>query len=109
MARSTREQKAKRLNAAYRLLARQMSLAEAADTLARENAISLRHAYRYLAQAAQLERPLKVAEPAQPITFKIPGNVIRALRTYAAAKDLTLSEVVTRAIEALVARGHRDG
>ena len=109
MARSTQAQKAIRLNAAYRLLARQMSLAEAAETLVRENGISLRHAYRYLEQAAQLDRPLDVAEPAQPISFKIPGNVIRALRTYAAANELTLSAVVTRAIEELVARRQRDG
>jgi hypothetical protein len=109
MARSTQVQKAKRLNAAYRLLARQVSLAEAADTLAHENGISLRHAYRYLEQAAKLERELAVAEASLPITFKIRGNVIRALRTYAAANGLTLSEVVTRAIEEWVARGRRDG
>ena len=109
MARSTQAQKVKRLNAAYRLLSRQMSLAEAAAALSQENGISLRHAYRYLEEAAQLERPLKVAEPAQPITFKIPGNVIRTLRGYAAARDLTLSEVVTRAIEEFVARARRDG
>jgi hypothetical protein len=109
MSRSTQIQKAKRLNAAYRLLARQMSLAEAAETLSHENGISLRHAYRYLEQAAQLERPLKVTEPAQPITLKIPGKVVRALRRYAAANNLTLSEVVTRAIEAFVARVRRDG
>lgn len=109
MARSTQVQKAKRLNAAYRLLARQMSLTEAADTLARETGISLRHAYRYLEQAAQLERPLEIAEPAQPITFKIPGNVIRSLRRYAAANDLTLSEVVTRAIKEFVAHTRRHG
>jgi hypothetical protein len=109
MARSTQAQKARRLNAAYRLLSRQMSLAEAAAILSHENGISLRHAYRYLEQAAQLERPLKVVEPAQPITFKIPANVIRALRRYAAANDLTLSEVVTRAIEAFVVRVRRDG
>lgn len=109
MARSTQAQKAKRLNAAYRLLLRQMSLAEAAARLSRENGISLRHAYRYLEQAAQLERPLQVTEPAQPITFKIPGDVIRALRTYAAANELTLSEVATCAIEQFVARGRGDG
>ena len=109
MARSTRAQKAIRLNAAYRLLARQMSLAQAADTLSREHGISLRHAYRYLEQAAQLERPIQIAEPAQPITFKIPGDVIRALRTYAAANDLTLSEVVTRAIKEFVTRAHPYG
>ena len=109
MARSTQAQKAKRLNAAYRLLARQMSLAEAAARLSDENGISLRHAYRYLEEAAQLERPLKLGEPAQPITFKIPGNVIRALRRYAGANDLTLSEAVTRAIKEFVGRARRDG
>ena len=109
MARSTRAQKAKRLNAAYRLLARQMSLAQAADTLSREHRISRRHAYRYLEQAAQLEEPIPIAAPAQPITFKIPGDVIGALRQYAATNDLTLSEVVTRAIKEFVTRTHPYG
>jgi hypothetical protein len=109
MARSTQAQKANRLNAAYRLLSRRMSMAEAAATLSREEAISLRHAYRYLEEAAQLERPITVAEPAEPITFKIPGNVIRALRVYAADNELTLSEVVTRAITELVSRARRHG
>lgn len=107
MARSTQAQKAQRLNAAYRLIERQMSVAEAAATLAREEAISLRHAYRYLDQAARLKRPVAIAEPAQPITFKISGNVIGALRAYAAAHELTLSEVVTRAIMEFVRRARR--
>ena len=109
MARSTQAQKAKRLNAAYRLLARQRDLAEAAASLAHEEGISLRHAYRYLGEAAQLKQPLEITRPAQPITFKIPGGVIGALRAYASANELTLSEVVTRAIEAFVARGRRHG
>jgi hypothetical protein len=109
MARSTQAQKAKRLNAAYRLLSRRMNTAEAAATLSREQAISLRHAYRYLEAAAQLEQPIAVAEPTQPITFKISAKVIRALRVYAAANDLTLSEAVTRAITELVARARPHG
>lgn len=79
-------------------------MAEAAATLAREQAISLRHAYRYLEEAADLNQPLKIAEPTLPITFKISGDVIRALRAYAAANDLTLSDVVTRAITDYVTR-----
>ena len=109
MARSTQAQKTKRLNAAFRLLSQKMSLAEAAATLPSENGISLRHAYRYLKQAAELERPLEVAGPVQPITFKIPGNVIRALRTYAATHELTLSEAVARAIEQFLGRTRGDG
>ena len=109
MARSTQAQKAKILNAAYRLLSRQLSTAESATVLARESAISLRQAYRYLEQAVQLAGPVMAGEPAQPITFNIPGNVIRTLRTYAAANDLTLSEVLTRAITEFVARASRHG
>jgi hypothetical protein len=107
MARSTQAQKAQRLNAAYRLLEQRMSMAEAAMLLAREEVISLRHAYRYLEAAAKLKRPVAIGEPALPITFKLPGNVIRALRSYAAKHDLTLSEVVARAITELVARVRR--
>lgn len=77
--------------------------------LSSEEAISLRHAYRYLEEAAQLEQPVAVAEPTRPITFKISGNVIRSLREYAAANQLTLSEVVTRAITEFVARARRHG
>ena len=109
MARSTQAQKATRLNAAYRLLAQGMSVVEAAATLSRDGAISRRQAYRYLNQARQLECPVDVIEPARPITFKIPADVIRALRAYAADNELTMSEVVTRAITGLVRRGRRHG
>ena len=107
MARSTQAQKAQRLNGAYRLLERQMSIAEAAALLSHEEAISLRHAYRYLKTATKLKQPVAISEPALPITFKIRSDVIRALRTYAETHDLTLSEVVTRAIMQFVARVRR--
>ena len=84
-------------------------MAEAAATLSRDEAISRRQAYRYLQQARQLERPVEVMEPTRPITLKIPGDVIRALRAYAAANELTLSEVVTRAILHFLARARRHG
>jgi NRPS condensation-like uncharacterized protein len=57
----------------------------------------------------QYGAPVTVAEPALPITFKIPGNVIRTLRAYAATNDLTLSDVLTRAITEFVARAARHG
>jgi predicted DNA-binding transcriptional regulator YafY len=109
MARSSQVQKAIRLNAAYRLLAQGMSMAEAAARLSRDVTISRRQAYRYLNEARELERPVGIVAPAQPITFKIPADVIRALRTYAADNELTMSEVVTRAITGYVRRGRRHG
>jgi hypothetical protein len=109
MARSTQAQKAQRLNAAYQLVSRGMDVAEAATTLAREHAISLRHAYRYLEEASRLKQPLLIAEPSVPITFKISADVIRTLRAYAAANELTLSEVVACAIMDYVSRARRHG
>lgn len=76
-------------------------------TLSQEETISLRHAYRYLEEAAKLEQPVTVAEPTQPVTFKLSGNLIAAVRAYAAAQDLTLSEVVTRAIAEFLRRARR--
>jgi hypothetical protein len=50
-----------------------------------------------------------IAEASLPITLKIPGNVIRDLRTYATGKGLTLSEVVTRAVAAFLAATRKHG
>jgi CRP-like cAMP-binding protein len=102
-------QKAMLVNAAYRLLTQEMSLAEAATTLARDATISRRQAYRYLAQARRLEGPIEVGEPARAITFKIRGDVIATLRAYASEHGVTMSEVVTRAITRLVHHGDRRG
>ena len=68
MPRSTDTQKARRLNAAYGLLVRGLSVAEATMTLSSDFAISRRQAYRYVRQARTLEAPLPVAEPAIPVT-----------------------------------------
>src|SRR6266550_3725182 len=56
MARSTDAQKAERLNAAHRLLARGQSGGEAALSLSRQFTMSRRQAYRYI-EEAQLNRP----------------------------------------------------
>jgi predicted DNA-binding transcriptional regulator YafY len=107
MARSTSTQKAARLNAAHRLLARGFLVAEAADALSQEYAISLRQAYRYVEEVQAIGHPVPVGEPSAPITFKIPGDVIRQLRAYSSASGMTLSEIVTRAIKAFLAAATR--
>ena len=63
MARATKADKARLLNAAYRLLGQQMERAEAARQLGRECALSRRQAYRYLQEAAGLSAPLPAVEP----------------------------------------------
>ena len=109
MSRSTNAQKSERLNAAHRLLTRGTRVADAAALLARECGISLRHAYRYVEEAQAIGQAVAVPSPSLPITFKIPGEVIRRLRAYSAASGITLSEVVTRALKAFLSSASRHG
>ena len=102
MARSTKADKARLLNAAYGLLRRNTQLPEAAQSLSRAFDLSRRQAYRYLAQASKLDHPVPVEEAAIPITLKLPPRTVRALRAYAARSGLTLGEIVTRALEAFL-------
>jgi predicted DNA-binding transcriptional regulator YafY len=109
MTRSTHAQKAERLNAAHGLLARGTSMAEAAAVLSRDLGLSRRQAYRYLQEAQAIGHPVAVTEASVPITLKIPGSVVRDLRTYAATSGLTLGEIVARAIKAYLALAREHG
>ena len=98
MSRSTKADKARQLNAAHHLLERNVALLEAAQNLSRKFGLSLRQAYRYLEEAARLERPVEVTEATVPITLKLPPTTIRLLRAYAKSSGLTIGTIVTRAL-----------
>jgi hypothetical protein len=100
MPRSTDTQKARRLNAAYGLLVRGLSVADM--TLSSDFALSRRQAYRYLRQARTLDAPPPVAEPTIAVTVKLPGAVARRLRALAASSGLTQGEIVGRALDVLI-------
>jgi len=109
MARSTKADKARQLNAAHQLLERDMELSEAAQNLAREFNLSLRQAYRYLEEAADLDQPVEIAEATVPITLKLPPATVRLLRAYAKSKGLTIGTIVTRALDAFLGAPKRHG
>jgi len=109
MARSTKADKARLLNAAHRLFERKMALAEAALRLSGEFGLSRRQAYRYLEQAADLVKPVPVEEASIPITLKLPPSTVRLLRSYAARSGLTLGEIMTRALLAFLSTLRKHG
>ena len=109
MSRSTKADKARQLNAAHRLLERNTELPEAAQRLSREFDLSLRQAYRYLEQAAELEQPVEVQQAIVPITLKLPPSTMRALHWYARRSGLTLGEIVTRALRRFLSALRRHG
>ena len=102
MTRSTKADKAKQLNAAYRLLERNVALPEAAQTLSRKFDLSARQAYRYLEEASQLNAPVGVAEATIPVTLKLPPSTVRLLRTQAARSGMAIGALVTRALDAFL-------
>ena len=102
MMRSTDTQKSKRLNVAHGLLARGLSIAEAAVSLSDQFAISRRQAYRYIQEAQSIGGPVPVAESAVAVTFKLAPSLIHAVRARAAADGATISETVSRALTAFL-------
>jgi len=109
MTRSTKADTARLLNAAHRMLQRDMSLSEAARRLSGEFGLSRRQAYRYLEHAADLGQPVPVVEASIPITLKLPPDAVRLLRAYAARSGLTLGEIMARALRAFLSTIRRHG
>jgi Ribbon-helix-helix protein, copG family len=109
MIRSTQAQKAERLRAAQRWLAKKIGMAEAAVALSRENGLSLRQAYRYLKEAQGKQPPPSAPPPSVTISLKMPADLAQRLQAHAAACDLTASEVMRRAVAAYLAARREDG
>jgi hypothetical protein len=109
MARSTKAGKARQLNAAHAMLLRNIPLPEAMQRLSREFDLSERQAYRYLKEAAHLDRPVEVCEATVPITLKLPAGTARLLRAYARRSGLTIGAILTRALAAFLSTRRRHG
>ena len=64
---------------------------------------------RYLKQAQGLSHPFPVSPPKIAFTVKLPTTQVHQLRLYAARTRLSLSEIVSRALSAMLDRGRRRG
>ena len=109
MTRSSNTDKTHRLNAAFDLLAKGYTLAEAAKILTQQFGLSRRQAYRYLQDAQEIDAPVLVASPSIPITIKIPADVVSRLRSYAQTSGMTIGEIVAQAIVSFLDKLHRYG
>jgi hypothetical protein len=109
MARANEAEKARRLNRARDLLPQFEHLPEAVERLAHDCAISPRQAYRYLQQAQRLKEPVPIHEPKIAFTIKLPRRLVQRVRKYAGRQGVPISEVVSRALQALFTGGGRRG
>jgi predicted DNA-binding transcriptional regulator YafY len=105
MPRASDAQKAERLNQARALLREHAPLPEAAGRLARDWSVTKRQAYRYLQRAQLLKHPVPLEDAKVSFTVKLSRRLVERLRAYAASTGLTLSEIVNRAVQAVLHRG----
>ena len=104
MGRASDVQKAERLNLARRLLRQFQRLPDAVEQMVRDCSISPRQAYRYLQQARRLKRPLAVGDAKVAFTVKLSRSLVERVRSHAAATGVSLSELVSRVLLALLDR-----
>ena len=109
MARSTKAEKARQINAARGLLQRGVALPEAVRRLSRDFDLSERQAYRYLDEASQLDQPVPIPEATVSVTLKLPPRTVELLRKYARSSGLTIGAVVARALSAFLRALKRHG
>jgi len=110
MAKSSRSEQARRLNAAVELMHESgASVSQAVDALAARYAISRRQAYRYVSEALAAGDTVPVPEPNVAFTVKLPRHLVRAVRERATAREVPLSELVARTLAAFLAAGEERG
>jgi hypothetical protein len=109
MGRATIPEKAERLNYAWKLLQRFDYLPDAVARMAKLSGISPRQAYRYLEQAQLLAKPVPVGDLKVAFTVKLSRKLVQRLRAFASRTDLSLSEIVSRALHAALPQRRRHG
>lgn len=109
MPRSSRSEQARRINEAWELLKESESLSRAAQVLCERHGFSKRQAYRYLHEARRVGGKVPIPGSKVAFTVKLPRRLVSQVRGYARSRGLSLSEVVTRALEAVVGPGSDGG
>jgi predicted transcriptional regulator len=102
--RSTAAEKALRLNYAREVWQQVGALPAAVTHLMEEYGIGRRHAYRYLRRARRLKAPVPIPDATVSFTVKLSRRLADRVRTHAEATDRTISDIVTRALVAHLAR-----
>lgn len=107
MPRAGERQRVERLNLAFSWLRGGLSAPEVTQRLTAATGISARQAYRYVAEAQQLEAPLPPVDAKAVFTVKLPQTLVDRLHRYAESTGQTLSQIVSQAVWALFRRGGR--
>lgn len=109
MDRASAVAKAERLNHARELLRQFDHLPDAVAQMVRDRGVSPRQAYRYLQQARRLKQPVPIGDTKIAFTVKLSQELVRRVRLFANTTGLSLSEIVSRALLAVLKQRSRRG
>ena len=96
MGKATQIEKIKRVNMALAILKNSESKSQAVITMAQQQHLSKRQAYRYINEATQLEQSKPVPSQKVAFTVKLPTELLDSLRKNAQANQCSLSELTAR-------------
>jgi hypothetical protein len=70
--------------------------------MVRARGVSRRQAYRYLQQARRLKQPVPIGDSKVAFTVKLSQELVRRVRSFANTTGVSLSEIVSRALLAVL-------
>ena len=97
--RATSLEQAQRVNAALALRRRYVERSEAVRAMVDRYGISRRQAYRYLRGVERRRTPVAIPEGKVVFTVKLPKRPALRIRRFSRLSKMTLSAVVTQALE----------
>ena len=109
MVKSSNKERAQRINAAHTLIKRHDTLAQAVNAMVAQYSISKRQAYRYIHEAQRIGSHIPIPESKIAFTVKLTPNLIQKLRQYSIQSGISLSQIVTLALETFLRRGRGRG
>jgi hypothetical protein len=107
MAKSSNTERARRINTAFLFLKQHGAGPKAVTEMMKQYNLSKRQAYRYIQEARKLRKSIPIPETKMAFTVKLSPSLIQRLRDHARSTGQSLSEIVTRALEAFLCDGRR--
>ncbi len=102
---STKAERAQRINTALLLIHKHDTISNAAKSMAAQYGISKRQAYRYIREATAVGEKVPIPDSKIAFTVKLSQNLVQRLRDYTKNSGESLSEIVTQSLEVFLQNG----
>jgi len=102
--RSTEVERVRRINRAVKLLKRFRTSQKAIEYMREEYGISRPQAYRYVQEAGEIGKALRVPEEKEAVMVKLPIGLIKVIRRRSKKMKISISGIIAEAIRIYLKR-----